>query len=57
MASSAQTTNLFLLEDLDDPGKTGELESGDLEALHAIAEWINNFVIEPHEDLGRDGTV
>ena len=38
MASSAQTTNLFLLEDLDDPGKTGELESGDLEALHAIAE-------------------
>ena len=57
MASSAQTTNLFLLEDLDDPGRTGELENGDLGALQAIAEWINNFVIKPHEDLGRDGTV
>jgi hypothetical protein len=57
MASSAQTTNLFLLEDLDDPGRTGELENGDLEALQAIADWINNFVVEPHEDLGRDGTV
>jgi hypothetical protein len=57
MASSAQTTNLFLLEDLDDPGRTGELENGDLEALKAIADWINNFVVEPHEDLGRDGTV
>jgi len=57
MASSAQTTNLFLLEDLDDPARKGEFENRDLEALQAIAEWINNFVIKPHEDLGRDGTV
>jgi hypothetical protein len=56
MASSAQT-NLFLLEDLDDPGRAGELEHRDLEALQATADWINHFVVKPHEDLGRDGAV
>src|SRR4029450_11911297 len=52
-----QTTSLFLLEDLEDVGKTSELAESDLEALDAVADWIKTFVVEPHEDLGRAGTV
>jgi hypothetical protein len=52
-----QTTNLFLLEDLEDVGRTSELAESDLEALHAVADWIKTFVVEPHKDLGRAGTV
>ena len=52
-----QTTNRFLLEDLEDVGKTSELAEGDLEALQAVADWIKSFVVKPHEDLGRAGTV
>jgi hypothetical protein len=51
------TTNLFLLEDLEDAGKTGELAQRDLEALQTVADWIKAFVVKPHEDLGRAGTV
>jgi hypothetical protein len=53
----AQTTNLFLLEDLEEVGRTRELAEGDLDALQAVAEWITNFVVKPHKDLGRAGTV
>jgi hypothetical protein len=53
----AQTTNLFLLEDLDDVSRTGELAESDLEALQAVADWIRAFVVKPHKDLGRAGTV
>jgi hypothetical protein len=49
------TTDLFLLEDLDDVAKTRELSERDLAALDATAEWIKAYVIEPHEDLGRAG--
>src|SRR5918994_2417833 len=52
-----QTTNLFLLEDLEDVGRTSELAENDLEALQAVAEWIKSFVVKPHKDLGRAGTV
>jgi hypothetical protein len=34
-----QTTDLFLLEDLEDVGRTSELAEGDLDA-HAVADWI-----------------
>jgi hypothetical protein len=51
------TTNLFLLQDLEDVGRTGELAEGDLEALQAVADWIKAFVVKPHKDLGRAGTV
>jgi len=50
----AQTTNLFLLEDV---GRTSELAQGDLDALHAVADWIKTYVVKPHKDLGRAGTV
>jgi hypothetical protein len=52
-----QTTNLFLLEDLEDVGRTSELAESDLDALHAVADWINTFVVQPHKDLGRAGPV
>jgi hypothetical protein len=53
----AQTSSLFLLEDLDDVGRTSELAYSDLGALHAVADWIKTFVVQPHKDLGRAGTV
>jgi hypothetical protein len=53
----AQTTDLFLLEDLEDVTKTKELAGSDLDALRAVADWIKTFVVNPHEDLGRAGTV
>ena len=54
---AAQTTNLFLLEDLEDSSKTSDLADSDLSALRAIADWIKSFVVKPHKDLGRAGTV
>ena len=53
----AQTTNLYLLEDLEDVNRTKELAASDLEALQAVADWIKTFVVKPHKDLGRAGTV
>ena len=53
----AQTSNLFLLEDLGNSTRTRELAKSDLNALHAVAEWINTFVVSPHKDLGRSGSV
>jgi hypothetical protein len=55
--ASPETTNLFLLEDLEDASRTRTLAEGDVEALQAIADWIKTFVVRPHEDLGRAGTV
>jgi Domain of unknown function (DUF6875) len=54
---AAQTTNLLLLEDLEDSSKTRGLADSDLSALRAIADWIKTFVVKPHKDLGRAGTV
>lgn len=53
----AQTTNLFLLQDLQEPSRTGQLTESDLGALQAVADWIKTFVVKPHKDLGRAGTV
>ena len=38
-------------------GTDGELAESDLVALQAVADWIKTFVVKPHEDLGRAGTV
>jgi hypothetical protein len=54
---TTRTTDLFLLEDLEDVGKTSELAETDLDALHAVADWIETYVVRPHEDLGRAGPV
>jgi hypothetical protein len=51
------TTNLFLLEDLEDAGRTRELAESDLAALRAVADWIKTYVVQPHKDIGRAGTV
>ena len=34
-----------------------ELAEGDLDALHAVADWIEAYVVKPHKDLGRAGPV
>jgi hypothetical protein len=53
----AQTANLFLLQDLEDVSRAGRLADSDLDALQAVADWIKTFVVKPHQDLGRAGTV
>jgi hypothetical protein len=53
----AQTTNLYLLEELEDVGRTSELAQRDRAALRAVADWIKTFVVKPHQELGRAGTV
>jgi hypothetical protein len=52
-----QTTDLFILEDLEDVGRTSELAESDLDALQAVADWIKTYVVKPHKDIGRAGTV
>jgi hypothetical protein len=51
------TTNLFLLQDLEDSGRTRQFAERDLNALRTVADWIKSFVTRPHKDLGRDGPV
>ena len=53
----ATATNLFLLQDLQDASGTGQLADSDLQALQAVADWIKTYVVKPHKDLGRAGTV
>jgi hypothetical protein len=51
------TTNLLLLDELDDVSRTSGLAESDLHALRAVADWIKTFVARPHKDLGRAGPV
>jgi hypothetical protein len=53
----AQTTNLFLLEDLKDSSRTSKLADSDLDLLRIVTDWITTFVTQPHKDLGRTGPV
>jgi hypothetical protein len=53
----APTTNLFLVEDLEDVSRTSELPQSDLDALQTVADWINSFIVRPHKDLNRAGPV
>jgi hypothetical protein len=56
-AMSAHTNNLFLMQDLAVPARTGRLTNDDLDALRTVANWIEAFVASPHKDLGRSGPV
>jgi hypothetical protein len=49
------TADLFLVDELDDVGRTSALAEGQLTALRAVADWIQSFVVKPHEDIGRAG--
>ena len=42
----AETTHLFLLEELEDVSRTSELPQGDLEALRTVADWTKSFIVE-----------
>src|SRR5262245_52070686 len=53
----ALTTNLFLVEDLEDASRTKTLAESDLRALQAVANWTKTFVGRPHKELGRAGPV
>ena len=53
----ADTSNLFLLQDLEDPSRTSRLADSDLNALRTVADWIKTFVASPNKDLGRAGPV
>jgi hypothetical protein len=53
----AQTSNLFLLEDLEDTRRTREIAESDRDALRAVADWTKTFVARPHRDIGRDGPI
>jgi hypothetical protein len=57
VAGKQRTGTLFPLEELEDPSKTGELAASDLEALRAVADWIERFVARPNDQLGRPGPV
>ena len=52
-----QNANLFLIEDIEDAGRTKSLAQSYLTALRAVADWTKSFVIRPHKDLGRPGPV
>jgi hypothetical protein len=54
---SAQTTNLFLLEDLEDTSRTSTLADSDLNSLRIVTDWINAFITQPDKELGRPGPV
>jgi hypothetical protein len=54
---STRTRDLLLLEDLEDGGKAGELAHSELAALTAVADWIKTYVVQPHPEIGRPGTV
>src|SRR5262245_45081021 len=51
------SSNFFLLRDLENPDRTGQLADGDLYALRAVADWIKAFVALPNAGLGRTGPV
>ena len=53
----AQSTNLFLLQDLENSTRTRKLADSDLSALHTVADWIKTFVAGPNKNLGRAGPV
>jgi hypothetical protein len=45
----AETTNLFLVEDLEDISRTSKLADSDLDSLRIVADWINTFITQPHK--------
>lgn len=54
---AAQTAQLLRPEDLADEARTSGLAATDREALLAVSRWIDDYVVQPHADLGRSGTV
>ena len=58
MSTTTELGSLFLLDELTDSSRTGDLAAGDLAALTAVADWIRSYVLRPHKELvGHAGTV
>ncbi len=53
---SVEIADLIRIDELD-AGPAGPVAERDLSAMRAIADWIRTFVVQPHKDLGRSGTV
>ena len=53
----AQTSNIFLLDELDDIGRTSGPSENDLTPLRTVAEWVTSYIVKPHEDFGRANPV
>ena len=53
----AATANVFLLEDLEDVSRTGQLAESSLRTIRTVADSIKTFVTRPSKDLGRAGPV
>ena len=53
----AATADVFLLEDLEEVSRTGQLGESGLRTLRTVAGWIKAFVTRPNKDLGRAGPV
>jgi len=51
----AETADLFLLEDLQDVSRTGQLAESGLRTLRTVADWFKTFVTRSNKDLGRAG--
>lgn len=54
---AVQIRRLLLPDELEDAEKTSDLAATDRDALRAVSAWINEFVSQPHKDLGRAGAV
>lgn len=52
-----QTADLFLLEHLRSSERSGGLSQHQRDSLDSVADWIKTFVAEPHDELGRPGSV
>jgi len=52
-----QTADLFLVDDVQDARRTHALPERDVTALQGVATWIESFIVQPHQDLGRSGPV
>jgi hypothetical protein len=53
----ARSTNLFLVEEIEEARRTGKLAGSDFDALRAVAAWTKTFVTQPNRELGRAGPV
>jgi hypothetical protein len=51
------TTDVFLVDELEDAARTSSLAEHDLQALRDVARWLDAFITKPHPDLGRPGPV
>lgn len=53
----AQASNLFLLQDLENSGKTAKLAESDLSAFRTVADWFRTFVAFTGAQQAKPGQI